>query len=687
MSEFQKFSSAVRERFNRMSKGELFVVDLAGDDVYQSYLAAFPEGTNPIYKERTEHDCSCCKSFIRNIGNVVAIVDGKMQSVWGGLKLAHPYDVVAAALDALVLSASIKSVFRASESSYGAAQTQQMLDDGRVKKWSHFHAKIAKQHFDKGGTVRGAKNTQVETLRRGLEELKPESIAVVQDLIANDSLYRGEEHKKAVDAFAKLQAQYLKLDAKARDIFVWGNLDSQAAFFRNSVIGTLVQDLSADVSLEVAVKSFETKVAPTNYKRPKALITPGMVNEAMKTVGELGLEPSLARRLAKLSDVTINNVLWADNAAKSHMKSGVESLLMAAASKTPPKKAITVEKISIDDFVSGVLPTASSMEILVKNAHQNNLMVLTAPVHDDAAPLFKWNNGFGWSYSGNIADSEIRRAVESRGGRVDGVFRFSHSWNYGKRNCSLMDLHVFMPGHNGHQQGNHDEYGNDQRVGWNHRKHAKSGGVQDVDYTSAAPVGYVPVENITFPSLDKMPEGKYVCKVHNWSFRSPTEGGFRAEIEFDGELYQYEVDRPLKHKEWVSVATVTLKDGVFSIEHHLPCQASTQNVWGIDTETFVPVQTLMNSPNHWDENEIGNKHWFFVLEGCKCDTPMRGIYNEFLRGDLDKHRKVFEVLGDKTKCEPTEDHMAGVGFSSTRKDEVVVRVKSSKGQKTFNITF
>ena len=52
------------------------------------------------------------------------------------------------------------------------------------------------------------------------------------------------------------------------------------ARFRNTVIGTLVQDLSAGVDLEVAVKSYETKVAPQNYKRPTALITKAMVESA-----------------------------------------------------------------------------------------------------------------------------------------------------------------------------------------------------------------------------------------------------------------------------------------------------------------------------------------------------------------------------------------------------------------------
>jgi hypothetical protein len=146
------------------------------------------------------------------------------------------------------------------------------------------------------------------------------------------------------------------------------------------------------------------------------------------------------------------------------------------------------------------------------------------------------------------------------------VFRFSHSWNNpGQRNASLMDLHVFMPGSGVNaENGVHDNYGNNQRVGWNNRNHAVSGGVQDVDYTSPAPEGYVPVENITFPTLARMPDGEYICKIHNWQYRTPTTGGFLAEIEFGGEVFQYENTKPLKNKEWITVAVVTLKNGAFS---------------------------------------------------------------------------------------------------------------------------
>ena len=43
----------------------------------------------------------------------------------------------------------------------------------------------------------------------------------------------------------------------------------------------------------------------------------------------------------------------------------------------------------------------------------------------------------------------------------------------------------------------------------------------------------------------------------------------------------------------------------------------------------------MLSPNYWDNNSVGNKHWFFVLEGIKNDKPTRGIYNEFLSAELE----------------------------------------------------
>ena len=59
------------------------------------------------------------------------------------------------------------------------------------------------------------------------------------------------------------------------------------------MIGTLLVDLASGVDLEAAVRSFESKVAPANYKRPTALITQSMIDSALEKLSELGLEDAV----------------------------------------------------------------------------------------------------------------------------------------------------------------------------------------------------------------------------------------------------------------------------------------------------------------------------------------------------------------------------------------------------------
>jgi hypothetical protein len=46
-------------------------------------------------------------------------------------------------------------------------------------------------------------------------------------------------------------------------------------------------------------------------------------------------------------------------------------------------------------------------------------------------------------------------------------------------------------------------------------------------------------------------------------------------------------------------------------------------------------------------------------------------------GSLDKHRKVFEVLGSKLMVQPAQEQLSGLGFSSTKRDSVLCRVSGS----------
>lgn len=682
MTDFDVFKTAVADHFKSMCETGLFVIDVDKDKLYQTYLGSFPDGTNPIFKERTEHDCNCCKSFIRTVGNVVTIVDGEVVSIWD-VVVPNFYQEVANAMSAFVKADNIKGVFLSEFKTAGTDKNYSQDEDGNTLTWYHFHVDIPKKYIESTaliGKKRGRMNEDAMVLHRSVFEITKDAADIVSELIAQGSLYRGEEHKKTVNLLVKLKKEFDKLPENKRSNWVWSkSIEIGAAGrIRNTVIGTLLTDISEGKELEAAVKSFEAKVAPANYKRPTALVTKGMIQQAQKKVAELGLQDSLQRRHAVVEDISVNDVLFVDRSIKKRMDV-FDDMIAKVPAKTPSLKK--VEEIGIDDFIANILPKADSLELLVENRHSGNFMSLLAPENKDSKCMLKWGNNFSWNYNGEVADS-MRERVVAAGGRVDGDLRFTHSWNHDGNNQSLMDLHVFFPSHSGYtpdQKGNgvHDKYGNKNRVGWNNRTDDRTKGVQDVDYTSE-PGKDVPIENITFPDRKLMPEGVYILKIHNWKSRKAPKSGFKAEVEIDGTIYQYDYPKPLKHKEWVTVAKVTLRNGQFSIEHCIPeGSVSTRNVWGIDTNTYVRVNLVSLSPNHWNGNQVGNKHYMFFLDGCRTDDDSRGFYNEFLMDELTPNRKVFEVLASKMKVGPEGDQLSGLGFSSTKRDSIICRVKGS----------
>ena len=244
---------------------------------------------------------------------------------------------------------------------------------------------------------------------------------------------------------------------------------------------------------------------------------------------------------------------------------------------------------------------------------------------------------------------------------MDGVLRFSLQWNTAGDNLNDYDAHCDEP------NGNHIWYRNK-----NHRH--PSTGMLDVDIIHPDRQ-QVAVENITWTDLERMPEGEYVFCVHTYSHRGG-RSGFDAEIEFGGQIFEYPYHKDLPYGEKVLVAKVryTKRDG-FKIIESLPSTTSSKAVWGLSTNQFQPVSTVMYSPNYWDGQQgVGNRHYFFMLAGCQNDTRPNGFFNEYLREDFTPHRKVFEALGGKMRVEPADDQLSGLGFSSTKRNSLIVKV-------------
>jgi hypothetical protein len=655
--EFKDLKTAIDEQFKRMCTGTLFVTDASKDELWETYLKSFPEGSNPIYKERTEHDCNCCKQFIRTAGKIVAVVDNKLVSIWD-INIGEHYQAVADAMSALVKSKPIRNVFLHDAPSVGVDKNRQQIEGGEVITWNHFHCKLpvsAQKIKNVIGSQHSYHQSNQQVLKRSLEEITIAGAETVLDLISQGSLYRGEEHRETVKLFIKSKVEYDTLPAYLCDNFCWvlSNKLGGSSKIKNTVIGTLLSDISSGIELDSAVKSFEAKVAPANYKRPKALITPKMIANAQEKVKELGLEDALPRRCAVTEDLTINNILFANRDTKQAMDVFDEMTSEAAVS---PKSFKKVEEVKIDKFIADILPHATGLELLLENNLAGNMVSLIAPVNADIKRLFKWENNFSWSYAGEVADS-IKERVKRAGGNVEGVLRCSLSW----RNYDDLDIHVREPG------GNH--------IFYKKKDNRTTSGQLDVDMNAGGVKSREAVENITWLNQSKMEEGRYVVKVHNYQLRETRDVGFEVEIECQGETFSFSYAQAVSDKEYVTVAEFDYshEEGVKLVKS-LPSTHATKEIWGLKTNGFRKVNMVMNSPNHWDGEETGNKHWFFMLDGCKNEEPARGFFNEFLRNDLTEHRKVFEVLGAKMKAPLSDNQLSGLGFSSTQRNSVTCRV-------------
>jgi hypothetical protein len=752
---FNVIKRAVAKQFEKMSKHGLYRVDLSGasseallmahatggagglssdqrraatgDLLWSAYLAAFPAGTNPIYKERADHDCSCCKHFIKTMGAVVAIVDGYVVSLWNFEPTGTFYDEVAAAMDHLVRSAAIDNIFLHNERTVGADKSfQQYLDAGAVdaalrpgrtdiKTWDHFFVNLPDSVVVKkdaiGPTLADARATH-DVFKRGLEEITLDALDTVLELIAQNSLYRGEEHRHTVKAFRRLKVQFdgegpvetLALNGSLRgqsqDIYAWHGARAATATnrIRNTSIGTLLLDLSNGVDMEEAVRKFEAMVAPANYKRPTALVTKAMIAKAQAKIEELGYTSSLERRYAVIEDITINNVLYADRSVKichgARRGGKTASAAFAELAESVPvcmKNLDRVEEVGVEKFLANVLPTARSIEVLLENRHKGNFVSLIAPVDPTAKHVFKWPNNFSWSYAGDVADS-IKERVKRAGGSVTGDLCCRLAWDY----TDDLDFHMKELGRT--------KVSGERYVGGamgpfeiffaNRRTLSPNGGMLDLDANGADGLVAQPAENIFYANKGTMAEGVYELSVNNFSRRSSDGRGFEVEIEFDGVTHNFVYEKALRTGERIIVATVTYsKTKGFEVKAHLPSTQASKTVWGLKTQTFQKVAAVMLSPNYWTEADdsgpfskatgkhnfdgVGNKHWFFMLEGARNEERARPFFNEFLGSELDRHRKVMEMVGAKMRTEESDRQLSGLGFSSTQRASLTVRVNGA----------
>lgn len=699
----EKFNKLIQAKFLEMGKtGKLFRVALTGDEIWDMYLKAFPKEHDPKFRDpnSTEHNCNNCKNFIRRYGNIVAIdkdlniitmfdVDCEKEfessaRVMAGkisrTKIADVFFETYEELNSLPYESCSKtqSVFQLGLAKNIKRYTKEeaekfgVVKANETKTFNHMHVFLAKEFVSMTGhsidSIMGMYRDAKNVFQRGMEEISADTLKLVRDLINQGSLLNGDAHLSKIEQIIPFKEQYDSIDASKRDNWCWvTSYKLPYAKFKNELIGVLCSELSQGEELNKACLSWNKRVDPANYMKASAPITKKQIEEAKKFVEENGYAESFDRRCATVDDIKASEILHINSGNGKIKEVSVFDGVKATATRHKRSEFDKLEEVTIDKFMKDILPTCTSVEAFLANSHQNNMVTLTTSTGNGTSkPIFKWDNNYSWTFNGNLAGkSEIKQAVKDAGGRVDGVLRFSMIWNDGDgKDNSDLDAWCEQP--------------NKERIGFSQQFRKDHGNIKSscsgqLDLDNTNPGGKMAIENIYFSNLKQMKDGVYKFWVNQ--YRTEGSKGFKAEIEFDGEIYVYEHNQAIRTGTNVQVAEVTLKDGVFSVKHILAeSETSSKEIYGIETNQFHKVDLVCLSPNHWGNNKVGNKHYLFMLNGAKAPTSIRGFHNENLSGDLLAHRKVMEVLGSTTSVASADKQLSGLGFNATVRDELVVKL-------------
>lgn len=712
----KQFNKSIQQKFDEMCKsGKLFRVDLSGDAVWQLYLKSFPKEQDPVFRDpaSSEHNCNHCKNFVRRYGNIVSVNEKYEIETMFDVEADEEYQASAKALAAAIKAATIKEVFFETfnelnslpyESCSKSNKVFRLGVDKNVKRYTreeaekygvvkadetrtfnHFHLSLPKDFVDMSGKsveaimadYRDAKNV----FQRAMETIPLDTLQLVKDLINQGSLLDGTTHLFKIEQIVPMKQEYDALSASQRDNWCWvKSFRLPFAKFRNELIGVLCSELAEGKEINEACQAWNKRVDPANYMKATAPITKKQIEEAKKFVEENDYSESFSRRFATIEDIKVSEILHASAGDGKIKEVSIFDGVKSTSTRHKRSEFDKVETVSIDKFMKDILPTCTSVEAFLTNNQEGNMVTLTTANNPDSKPIFKWNNNYSWTFNGNLAGkSQIKETVKTKGGNVEGVLRFSAVWNdEGQGDSSDLDLWCKQP--DGQSIGFNTGFRKDNGGGF-----SSCSGQLDLDDRGHR--SGVHAENIYFVNDKRMKDGVYKFWINQFS--ASNSKGFKAEIEFNGEIYNYVYNRPLTSKINVQIAEITLKNGEFSIVHKLePTDGFgvSKEIYGLETNNFHKVNLICLSPNHWGDNNVGNKHYFFMMEGCKTPVSIRSFHNENLLPELAAHRKVFEVLGTTLMIESKGKQLSGLGFNSTIRDELIVRLQGTH-KRVLKITF
>jgi hypothetical protein len=347
-------------------------------DLNNVYLYSMPDEVRQI------HNCHACKRFLERFGNLVAIDDGGsiVPVMWWESLAPDFYKITFAALRQRVGRAKITGPFINSAEVLGTPETGE---------WKHMSVKVPRELLYKGVINKTHEvEAQIRERRinvmRALADFKPDLLDEALRILNGNVVSSSEKFIEPVRWLRKLHD---RPRGRNGDNLIWKAVAEAPEGYchpRASVVGSLLEDLQSGMRLHQVAERFNAKVQPIRYQRPTAAPTEGNIKQAERIVSELGIEPSLHRRFARLDEVKL---LWQPALDVKTGAGGVFDHLPIKGEKPTVGGALPQRTMTWRSFSERILPEVRQMEIYVPSYGPFSATVTA--VNSDVPPILKWD--------------------------------------------------------------------------------------------------------------------------------------------------------------------------------------------------------------------------------------------------------------------------------------------------------
>ena len=298
--QYEPFLKSIRDHFTAFTPHDtpLFTTDAV--NLFEAFLKCLPSSA------RQHYTCNACRHFIEKYGGLVVISpDGvTLPAVWPlEVEVPNFFKKAVRTLRRLVQRANVTGVFLSSE---------KVLGEPVTGVWHHMYVRQRAANVYQSVTLNASqriaeKLEEYKMLCAGLVDFPAEIVGQAKMLLKSEVLYRSEKVLGVAEWLFELHNELVHASSSTHHVnMVWRAVATSSAGFchvRSTMIGTLLNDLSRGVPLDIAGRSFAAKMNPLQYQRPQAAPKEGNILQAEKLVAKLELEGALERRFARVEEL------------------------------------------------------------------------------------------------------------------------------------------------------------------------------------------------------------------------------------------------------------------------------------------------------------------------------------------------------------------------------------------------